>query len=336
MANINNFFNKETPVTNTNNHPKRITKWLHYTKLTKNRNQYCDATDPEEIEQLADLICADGEVLQDLLVRKVNTDEYEIIAGHKRAAACKLLVENRGMKKFEFLPCIEKNISDVKAEFEVYSSNQHHVETPFEIMHKLEKMQYLLNNYPDEFPDMQSGRMVDRLAKKFNMSKTTVGEYSQISKNLSEPAMQAFQEGELDKSAAVVLSSFDEEKQKELIDAGITSHKDLKEYKEHTQARDKVMKVKSAVKFANTYRVDGGNTIYLPDNEFVLFKKGEIGHIIIPFMEELGKEFFVKSFDTSRQEYGYIKADEIYDYRSLCILKGKEYIMIAFKEYVIR
>ena len=93
------------------------------------------------------------------------------------------------------------------------------------------------------------------------------------------------------------------------------------------------MKVKRAVKFANTYRVDNGNTIYLPDNEFVLFKNGEIGHIIIPFMEGLGKEFFVKSFDANRREYGYIQADEIYDYRTLCILSGKEYTMIVFTEY---
>ena len=45
-------------------------------------------------EALADLIEADGEVIQDLLVRKIDTDEYEIIAGHHRRNACKILVEN--------------------------------------------------------------------------------------------------------------------------------------------------------------------------------------------------------------------------------------------------
>lgn len=133
MAKISNVFAKEEVKKTT--HPKRITKWIHYTKLAKNEKQYCDAKDKEEIEGLADLIEADGMVLQDLLVRKTNSDEYKIIAGHKRHAACKLLVEERDKKEFEFLPCFEQNISDVQAEFQLYSSNCHHEETPYEIMH---------------------------------------------------------------------------------------------------------------------------------------------------------------------------------------------------------
>lgn len=81
MAKISNVFAKEEVKKTT--HPKRITKWIHYTKLAKNEKQYCDAKDKEEIEGLADLIEADGMVLQDLLVRKTNSDEYKIIAGHE-------------------------------------------------------------------------------------------------------------------------------------------------------------------------------------------------------------------------------------------------------------
>ena len=164
MAKISNVFSKEEVKKSV--HPKRITKWIHYTKLVRNDKQYCDAKDKEEIEGLADIIEADGMVLQDLLVKKLDADEYKIIAGHKRHAACKLLVEERGKKEFEFLPCFEQNISDIQAEFQIYSSNCHHEETPYEIMHKLERMQYLINNYPEEFPEIQGGRLVDRLAKK--------------------------------------------------------------------------------------------------------------------------------------------------------------------------
>lgn len=60
-------------------------------------------------------------------------------------------------------------------------------------LYKLERMQYLINNYPDEFPEIQGGRMVDRLAKKYNLSKSTVGEYLSISKNLGDTAMEAFE-----------------------------------------------------------------------------------------------------------------------------------------------
>lgn len=229
MAKITNVFQKGEIKKET--HPKRITKWIHYTKLKSNKYQYCEPRDKEEIECLADLIQADGEVLQDLLIRKIDADEYVIIAGHKRRAACKLLAEERGMKQFEFLPCIEKNISDVKAEFQVYSSNGHHVETAYETMHKLERMQYLLNHYPEEFPDIQKGRMVERLARQFRLSKTTVGEYQKISKNLGDKAMEAFKNGKVEKSAAVTLAGMTEEEQEVVLDKGITTDKELKKYK---------------------------------------------------------------------------------------------------------
>lgn len=229
MAKISNVFAKEEVKKTT--HPKRITKWIHYTKLAKNEKQYCDAKDKEEIEGLADLIEADGMVLQDLLVKKTNSDEYKIIAGHKRHAACKLLVEERDKKEFEFLPCFEQNISDVQAEFQLYSSNCHHEETPYEIMHKLERMQYLINNYPEEFPEIQGGRMVERLAKKYNLSRTTVGEYLTISKNLGDTAMHEFEKGEIDKSAAVTLASMSETDQIQALASGCKTDKDLKNYK---------------------------------------------------------------------------------------------------------
>ncbi|RGI18184.1 hypothetical protein DXC84_11470 [Ruminococcus sp. TF08-4] len=229
MAKISNVFSKEEVKKTA--HPKRITKWIHYTKLTRNEKQYCDAKSMEEIEGLADLIEASGMVLQDLLVKKLDSDEYQIIAGHKRCAACKLLVEERGKKEYEFLPCFEQNISDVRAEFQVYSTNCHHEETPYEIMHKLERMQYLINNYPEEFPEIQGGRMVDRLAQKYNLSKSTVGEYLSISKNLGDTAMEALKKGEIDKSAAVTLASMPEKKQNQALARGYKTDKALKKYK---------------------------------------------------------------------------------------------------------
>ena len=110
MASIDRIFKTETKKAEP--HPKRITKWIHYTKLKENRKNYRggDTDEKRELsrrraEQLADLIEMDGEVLQELLVRKVDTDEYEIIAGHHRCLACKILVEEKGLKKFEFSLC---------------------------------------------------------------------------------------------------------------------------------------------------------------------------------------------------------------------------------------
>ncbi len=104
MAKISNIFKEETKKADL--HPKRVTHWIHYTKLKDNPAQYRYGKTMQEREELkgevrrkeealADLIEADGEVIQDLLVRKIDTDEYEIIAGHHRRNACKILVEER-------------------------------------------------------------------------------------------------------------------------------------------------------------------------------------------------------------------------------------------------
>lgn len=246
MARIDNIFKAETKKAEA--HPKRITKWIHYTKLKENRKNYrAGDTDEKQAlsrnraEQLADLIEMDGEVLQELLVRKADTDEYEIIAGHHRCLACKILVEERGKKQFEFLPCVVRNTSDVRAEFSQYSTNGYDTKTDYEIMYEIDRMKYLLTNYPEEFPDVQSGRMVERLSKKLNMPKTTVGEYMTISKNLGESAMKKFKSGELKKSAAVQLAALTEEEQEEIVAAGKLTHKEVREYKENreTECRPK-------------------------------------------------------------------------------------------------
>lgn len=234
MARIDSIFKSDPK--KSEQHPKRITKWIHYTKLRDNKKQYCDAPNKEAIEALADLIETDGEVLQDLLVRKIDTDEYEIVAGHKRCRACKLLVEERGKKEFEFLPCYVKNESDVRSEFKLYSTNGYHEKTDYEIMHELEQMKYLLENHPEEFPEVQTGRIIERLARLLNMKKSTVGEYLTIAKNLGEKGMEKFRSGEIKKSAAVELSGLPEEEQDSLIERGITKHTDIKRIKQKKKA----------------------------------------------------------------------------------------------------
>lgn len=167
MAKLGNIFNKEE-IKKEEQHPRRIIKWIHYSKLKENVEQYCPARDKEEIESLADLIQATGEVIENLSVSKLDTDEYKIIAGHKRCQACKLLVEERGLKEFAFLPCIVNNVSAVQESFRVMASNGYHTKKTYELMHEITEMEKLLREHPEEFPpSLQKGRMVERLSKKW-------------------------------------------------------------------------------------------------------------------------------------------------------------------------
>ena len=238
MARFDRMFSGQEEVKKAAPHPKRETKWIHYSKLIDNQAQYCNEKSRLETESLADLIDADHGVMQNLLVRKTGTDEYEIIAGHKRRRACKILAEERGKKEYEFLPCIVEHITDVQAEFQLYSSNRFHEKNDYEKMHELERMKYLLETYPEEFPHLQTGRMVERLAKQMNLKRTTVGEYLTMAKNLGEKGKEELKAGNLKKSAAVELAALPEEEQEELLSKGVISHKGIKEYKEEKREKE--------------------------------------------------------------------------------------------------
>lgn len=231
MATLGEMFANEN-VKKVETHPQRVTKWIHYTKLCDHPEQYCNEKNKEEIIQLARLIEACSQVLDNVLCRKINDDQYEIISGHKRRRACKYLVEEEGKEEYGFIPCYVEIISDVQAEFQMYVSNSYHEESDYEKMHKLGRMKSLLEKHPEEFPKLQTGRMVERLARELHISKTTTGEFLKMSKNLGENAKTAFKGGVINKSAAFEMAALPEEEQNKLLDAGVTAQKDIKIYKE--------------------------------------------------------------------------------------------------------
>ena len=231
MAKIGNVLKKPERDRVEEKHPRMSINWIHYSKLVRSAYQFY-GEDDEEVKALADVICADGRVLQNLLVRKVDADEYEIVAGHKRTLACKYLTEACGLKEYEFLPCMVTDANDVRARWQVMSTNKHHEKTQYEIMKEIEDMKYLMETYPEEFPnEALRGRMVERLAKELHLSRSVVSDYQSISHNLVDEGKKAFKEQKIDKSAAVALASLPEQEQKKLLDTGNVTHTSVKEYK---------------------------------------------------------------------------------------------------------
>lgn len=221
MADFGSMF-KNSTAKKTDGRPRNETKWIHYTKLIDNRDQYRKSATKEDIAALAELIHSAGKVLQDLLVRKAGPDSYEIVAGHHRRLACKFLVEEKGLKEYEFLPCKVENVNDIQAEFQVYATNGFMPKTDAEKLHEIERMKYLLEKYPEQFPELERGRTIEKIAHIMNMGKTAVGDYVTISKNLSDKGRAAFDKGDLNKSTALALSSLPEQEQDKLIDSGAT------------------------------------------------------------------------------------------------------------------
>ena len=275
MARLGNVFNNKEDIKKEEQHPRRMIKWIHYTKLKENPGQYCPERDKEEIEALADLIEAAGEVIQNLSVSKLDTDEYRIIAGHKRCKACKLLVEERGLKQFSFLPCVVSNLSSVQEEFQVVASNGYHQKKAYELMHEILKTEKLLKEHPEEFPEsLQKGRMIERLSRKMGIARSTIQEYKQISNNLTSEAMEKFKNGEIEKSAAVTLSKMPEESQKEVIGQGITQNVEIEKYRQENLEPNSV-EIKVSFRLLDIGKYDKST---VTRDALVKFLKGKFGY----------------------------------------------------------
>jgi|GEM_PF-934830 len=217
-------------------HPNMKIKWVHYSKLCRSEYQFY-AEGMEEIKAMASILLADGRILQTLLIRQADADEFEIIGGHKRTLACKYITEELKIEGYEFLPCTLIGCSDVQARFRTMSTNAYHVKTDFEKMKEIEDMVYLIKTYPEEFPEYQKkGRLVEQLAEKLKMSRSVVGDYQTISHNLGEKGREKFEKGDIGKSAATALAGLPEIEQETLLDEGVTSHKEIKSYKAGKQA----------------------------------------------------------------------------------------------------
>ena len=215
--------------------------YLPYEYLKSSPYQYRDkyltqAQIQDNVEKLAFDVKVDGKIRQPCIVRYTKPrkeNEYELVVGHNRKRVAKYLTEVEHLEGYRLVPCIILDLTDAQAEYLCNSSNNMRPKTDYEIMHELETKMRLLKDSPEDFPKLQGpGRMVEKLAQEMYLSKSTAGEYLQISKNLSENAMESFRHGELNKSAAVSMASLTHEEQDKLIGAGVTKQKDIKAYKE--------------------------------------------------------------------------------------------------------
>ena len=237
MATLNDIFKKPTPQ-KTGEKRETIT-YIHYKKLKESKWQFYNKMDnlEEYIIELADWIDQVGRILQPVEVRKIGIDEYEIISGHRRHQAAKYLVEMEGKEQYSFIPCIMRNgLTDIRAEFEGIATNQFGAKNDYIRMKEIERLEALIREHPEEFPEMQgAGRLVEKLAKKMDISTSVVKELKTISTNLCEEAMEQFAAGEIKKSAASELVKLPRTEQQELVKKGLTTQKEIQKYKEERQ-----------------------------------------------------------------------------------------------------
>ena len=214
--------------------PSEKIVYIHYDELVTGKYQYRDeGKTAEELKEetinLATTIELAGRVIEAVIVRKVGKKEYEIISGHTRVRACKYLAEELGKTKFALVPCTVRIMTDKQAKRETYLGNARKLPKQAELLLELE----FLREFADElFDPEEKGRVRELIAKHKNISPTVVKEYFFISDHLGDEGRKSLNEGLINKSAALELAKLEEEEQTEVLNAGITSHQEIKRYKE--------------------------------------------------------------------------------------------------------
>lgn len=242
------------------------------------------SVDEQGIEELKDSIEAFG-LQQNLVVKRIDNNKYEIIAGHRRYLALKKLYEE-GKEQFQHAPCKVENDEDaIRNKLILLITNSTARElTEYEKMQQAQKLKELLLEYKQH--EKLPGRVREIVADILNVATSKIARMESISKNLSDDLKQEFKEENINISTAYEASKLPEEQQNEV-------YKELKG-KGNITIQD--VKKKSEVKKEKINK-DVSNLDTNTNNETIDLDTGEIVEQKVP--NYLNKKIFdlIKEFN---------------------------------------
>lgn len=242
------------------------------------------SVDEQGIEELKDSIEAFG-LQQNLVVKRIDNNKYEIIAGHRRYLALKKLYEE-GKEQFQHAPCKVENDEDaIRNKLILLITNSTARElTEYEKMQQAQKLKELLLEYKQH--EKLPGRVREIVADILNVATSKIARMESISKNLSDDLKQEFKEENINISTAYEASKLPEEKQDEVY----------QEYKDRGNITIKDVKKKAEVK-KEKINEDVSNLDTNTNTETIDLDTGEIVEQKVP--NYLNKKIFdlIKEFN---------------------------------------
>ncbi len=203
----------------------------------------------EDVADLKDSIEMMG-VQQNLTVEPIpGTDQYKVIAGHRRRLATLKLLEE-GKEQFEFVPCrIETSEDDIKKRIMLIHTNATTRElSDWEKIEQMNQLKELIAEYKKEHE--LPGRVRELLAETLNVSTSQVGRMESISKNLSPEFKAELKQGNISASTAAELARKPEPEQQAAFEqhkeAGKTVLSDVQEKKPKLSA-DRMAEIRSVL-----------------------------------------------------------------------------------------
>lgn len=216
---------------------------IHYTKLKASDKNFYGL---RGIEDLAAELEIAGRILNPLIVRKIDMGAYEILSGHRRRAAALCCID-KGMKQFEFLPCIEiraedavaqvmdiddEEAEDIYAEYVMMISNcsDRGELTDYENMMQAVGMKKILPKLKGN-EELKGRALRQVIARTMNKADGTIGTYEAIYNKLCPEGMRRFERQEIGISVAYALTGLTAEDQRQLIARDNISLRDVEDLK---------------------------------------------------------------------------------------------------------
>lgn len=230
--NINNFLNAESKK-EIKSDWKPIKVSARKLRPAPDKKNFYHAED-KEIKDLAESIELIG-LQQYPVIRPVEgTDEYEVIAGHKRRLAILRLLDE-GKAEYEMIPCRVETPDDIRNELIlIFTNSTQRERTDYEKMREIERVRELLTEYQKTHE--LTGRRQSIIAEILGTNKTKVGTLDNINNNLIAPFVEEFAAGKISTSAANEIAGLEQDAQQALYETyketGSLTAKDAKAVKE--------------------------------------------------------------------------------------------------------
>lgn len=172
------------------------------------KENFYSVDDIDNIKQSIELLGIE----QNLIVERIDRDNYKLVAGHRRYFASKALVEE-GKEKFRILPCKVKTKSEDNALLNkltmVMTNSTTRELSDWEKMKQSIEVEEIINSLKKE--NNIKGRTRDLLSEILNISSSQLGRYKAINNNLIDELKEEFKNNNINYSVAYKASQLTKE-----------------------------------------------------------------------------------------------------------------------------
>lgn len=174
------------------------------------KENFYSVDDIDNIKQSIELLGIE----QNLIVERIDRDNYKLVAGHRRYFASKALVEE-GKEEFRILPCKIKSKSEDNTLLNkltmIMTNSTTRELSDWEKMTQSIEVEEIINSLKKE--NNIKGRTRDLLSEILNISSSQLGRYKAINNNLIDELKEEFKNNNINYSVAYKASQLTKEYQ---------------------------------------------------------------------------------------------------------------------------